>query len=70
MSNYMEKMKVVNDLTVDISGKLGGLTKLGALSASDAVIIIRTLSDSQYKWMESNFTQDQILEFSKTVLNR
>ena len=70
MSNYMEKMKVVNDLTGDISEKLGRLTKYGALSASDAVTIIRTLSDSQYKWMESNFTQEQIVEFSKEVLNR
>ena len=70
MSNYMEKMKVVNDLAVDISAKLGGLTKYGALSASDAVTIIRTLSDSQYKWMESNFTDEQIVEFSRTVLNR
>ena len=70
MSNYMEQMKIVNNLTVDISEKLGGLTKYGALSTSDAVTIIRTLSDSQYKWMESNFTQDQIVEFARTVLNR
>ena len=57
------RIKMVDDLTNDISEKLGQLTRQGALSVSDSVKIIKIISDKQFEWMKNNFTPSEINEF-------
>ena len=56
-----QKMKIVDDLTNDISEKLGRLTGKGVLSVNDSFKIMMIMNDSQYEWMEKNFTEDEII---------
>lgn len=57
------RIKMVDDLTNDISEKLGQLTRQGALSVSDSVKIIKIIIDKQFEWMKNNFTPSEINEF-------
>ncbi len=61
-----QKMKIVNNLTNDISEKLGRLTNQGVFDFSDLSNVfdfIKFMSDKQYEWMEKNFSKEEIEDF-------
>lgn len=57
------RIKMVDDLTNDISEKLGQLTRQGVISLNDSMKIIKIMTDKQCEWMENNFTPSEINEF-------
>lgn len=61
---------IINEITEDISQKLGMLTRYGVLSFEDSVEIITTLNNKQCTWLVNNATSPDVVEFLKEVAAR
>lgn len=61
MSNK-ELFENVNTLTNDICEKLGRLTGNGVFSIKEGMELIKVISDKQYRWMQSKFSEEEIRE--------
>jgi hypothetical protein len=63
------KMKIIDDITNDISEKLGRLTTEGFFTFEESVKLIKYLSDKEYEWMKKNFSDMEIYEFMRNKNN-
>lgn len=61
---------IINEITEDISQKLGMLTRYGVLSFEDSVEIITTLNNKQCTWLANNATSPDVIDFLKEVAAR
>ena len=64
----MNTMETVNKITCDIAENLGRLTRQDVLSFDDAMDIMQLLNTRQYSWMQKNFSQSQIEEFTNNLM--
>ena len=62
------KMRMVNDIAGDICENLGKLTRYGVLSYEESVEIIKKVNDKHYKWMQNNFTCNEVYEFASQLI--
>ena len=64
----IERMKLVDDITCEISEKIGVLSRQGIFTFEEGVDIIKRLNDRHVNWIKTNFSQDEYREFlaSKT----
>ena len=59
------KMKMIDDITDDVSEKLGRLTREGFFTFEEGVNLIKYISDKEYEWMKKNFSDMEIYEFMR-----
>lgn len=59
------RMKIVDDLFSDISEKIGRLTNQGVFTFEEGSKIIRAISDKEFEWMQSKFSDMEIYEFMR-----
>ena len=61
-------MEKVNNIICNIAVDLGRLTHKDVLSFDDAMDIMQLLNTRQYSWMQKNFSQSQIEEFTNNLM--
>ena len=59
---------IINEITEDISEKLGTLTRYGVLSFNDSVAIITTLNNKQCTWLSNNAATPDVIKFLNEVV--
>lgn len=65
--NNIEKMKRVNDLFNQIAELLGCLTGEGVFTKQMGLEMLTNNFKIQTKWMNENFTNEEISQFAKEV---
>lgn len=65
--NAVETMKYTNNITLDISEKLGVLTRYGILSPAYCQNVIFDMSQMQLRWMNQKFAPEEVSEFMHSL---